>query len=85
MNHQKNHFTDDISIFTLASILDNKKYITKELYLDNNNLTRNEEKYTKSSSIFINRSNSKNNISIHEKFEFSKGYFEYALKLIRGN
>ena len=85
MNHQKNHFTDDISIFTLASILDNKKYITKELYLDNNNLTRNEEKYTKSSSIFINRSNSKKNISIHEKFEFSKGYFEYASKLIRGN
>jgi hypothetical protein len=85
LNHNENNFADNISIFTLASIFNNDHYISNGVEFKKNDLTKNEEIYNKSSLMFINIANSKQSLTLYEKFDLSRGYFNNVLYLIRGN
>ena len=77
LNHQKNKFIDDISVFTFATIFNNKNYIYKDFELNKENKSKIEEIYTKSSLLFTNISNSKINKSTNDKYELIKGFLDY--------
>ena len=77
LNHKKNKFIDDISIFTFAIIFNNKNYVDKEFDLKKESKSKIEEIYIKSSLLFTNISNSKINKSTDDKYEILRGFLEY--------
>ena len=82
LNHQKNKFIDDISVFTFATIFNNQNYIYKEFDLNKENKSKTEEIYIKSSSLFTNISNSKIKKPTLDKYELVIGFLEYIQYLL---